>query len=118
MVYKLVAVADAPDSPLRPVAKKSTSKASTGGLKTLSRFPDGREVYALDGTVPEGATPAHVSVVEDGGFQQVASAAEAREHTAREIASLPETARHVTAGKAWRRSELWGSTEGYEGGLS
>jgi nicotinate phosphoribosyltransferase len=72
MVYKLVAVADAPDSPLRPVAKKSTSKASTGGLKTLSRFPDGREVYALDGTVPEGATPAHVSVVEDGGFQQVA----------------------------------------------
>jgi putative nicotinate phosphoribosyltransferase len=107
MVYKLVAVADGPGTPLRPVAKKSASKQSTGGYKTVCRFPDGREVYTLDGTVPAGAVPAHVTVVQDGQFRPVADAAGARAEAARSVASLPDVGRHLTAGHPCRRSEPW-----------
>lgn len=107
MVYKLVAVADGPGGALRPVEKKSADKGSTGGAKTLARFPDGREVYTLDGTVPEGARPAHVTVVEDGRFLAAASSAEARAEAARSVASLSDVARQISAGPAVRRTERW-----------
>ena len=51
LVYKLVAIADAPgaDAPLRPVAKRSPGKATQGGVKLAGRRLDatGRAVGEL-----------------------------------------------------------------------
>ncbi|MBK0332869.1 nicotinate phosphoribosyltransferase [Brachybacterium sp. MASK1Z-5] len=107
MVYKLVAVGDGPGTPLRSVQKLSADKGSTGGAKTASRFPDGREVWTLDGSVPEGASPVHVDVIRDGVPQRVASAEEAREVAAASLASLPARAREISEGQAFRASEQW-----------
>lgn len=110
MVYKLVAVndgigEDGAPTRLRPVAKASADKASVGGSKTVSRFPDGREVWTLDGSVPPGAVPVHIDVARDGAFLPVASAAEAREEAARSLESLPAQARRISSGTAFRISE-------------
>ncbi|WP_152353840.1 nicotinate phosphoribosyltransferase [Brachybacterium subflavum] len=112
MVYKLVAVGDGPGTPLRSVQKLSADKGSTGGAKTVSRFPDGREVWTLDGSVPDGADPVHVDVVRDGIPQPVANAQEAREVAAASLASLPARAREISEGQAFRVSEQWDGGEG------
>lgn len=106
MVYKLVAIEGA-DGSMRPVAKKSASKASTGGDKTLSRFADGREVWTLDGTVPEGARSVHETLVDHGAIieQDRAGTERARERAAAAIAALPVEARKIAHGEAYRTSE-------------
>lgn len=108
MVYKLVAIGQ-DDGELRAVAKKSSSKTSTGGAKTLSRFEDGRDVWTLDGTVPDGAREAHELLVEDGELiaDPAASGERARQTAARALAALPEGARKVAHGEAYRTSEEW-----------
>jgi putative nicotinate phosphoribosyltransferase len=117
MVYKLVAVGDGPGTPLRSVQKLSADKGSTGGAKTVSRFPDGREVWTLDGSVPAGAQPVHVDVIRDGVPQQVPSAEEAREVAAASLASLPARAREISEGQAYRSSEAWEETDDAPGAV-
>ena len=108
LVYKLVEIEDA-DGTMRPVAKRSASKASQGGAKTLARFPDGREVWTLDGTVPDGATPAHEVVVDRGERteQSRRTAAACREHAVSVLAGLPAAARRIAGGEPHRHSEEW-----------
>lgn len=109
MVYKLVAISD-DDGAMRPVAKRSSSKASTGGAKTLSRFADGREVWTLDGTVPDGARPVHEVIVAAGVAQTTDHGTErAREHAAEALAALPGESRRIAHGDAFRTSEEWTS---------
>ncbi|UZN04709.1 nicotinate phosphoribosyltransferase [Cellulomonas sp. S1-8] len=91
MVYKLVAIADAPgpDAPLRPVAKKATSKGSVGGRKVAYRALDHqgnatREVVVvrhLPGA-PETGTgrPLQVPVIRDGHVVHRPTLAEIRAH--------------------------------------
>lgn len=105
MVYKLVAVSDAPGGPLRPVAKTSAEKTSVGGRKTLARFPDGREVYTLDGTIPAGATAAQELLVDGGRTVGAESLEVVRERAVRTLAELPDVARRISAGPAHRMSE-------------
>ncbi|UYG15921.1 nicotinate phosphoribosyltransferase [Brachybacterium huguangmaarense] len=108
MVYKLVAIEGA-DGSMRSVAKKSTSKTSTGGDKTVSRFEDGREVWTLDGTVPDGATGVHETLVDHGDFlaQDRAGTERARQRAAAAIAALPPRAAKIAHGEAFRTSEEW-----------
>lgn len=110
MVYKLVAIEDA-DGSMRAVAKRSSSKTSTGGDKTLSRFPDGREVWTLDGAVPDGATPVHETLVDHGEIldQELAGTQRARERAAAVLAALPAEAARTAQGEPYRTSEEWTS---------
>lgn len=91
MVYKLVAIADAPgpDAPLRPVAKTATSKGSVGGRKVAYRALDHqghatREVVVLrhlpgaTQSVPGRAL--QVPVVRDGHVVHAPTLAEIRAH--------------------------------------
>lgn len=118
MVYKLVAIDDG-SGVLHPVAKKSRDKSSIGGAKTVSRFPDGREVSTLDGSVPNGAQPVHEVLVDAGEVQRREPGhgeREARERAARVLASLPEPALRLTEGQPFRTSELWQSDPAADGG--
>jgi nicotinate phosphoribosyltransferase len=105
MVYKLVAVADSPDGPLRPVAKKSHDKISVGGRKTPYRRFDGHvlvaEGYRTDGTVPYEAVPGHLPLVRGGEIVHTPSLEEVRDHATRALASLPAPAHAVAAGTAY-----------------
>lgn len=100
MVYKLVAVADSPDGPLRPVAKASASKSSVGGRKTAYRRADGREFFTLDGTIPEDAAPTQLHVVAGGEVVHRPSEAQVRELAAATLAALPESTRRIADGTA------------------
>ncbi len=86
MVYKLVAVADSPDGPLRPVAKKSHDKISVGGRKTPYRRYDGdllvAEGYRTDGRVPDGAVAVQVPLVRGGEVVHAPTLDEVRDHAA------------------------------------
>lgn len=108
MVYKLVAI-EGPDGAMRSVAKRSSAKTSTGGDKTLSRFPDGREVWTLDGTVPAGAAPVHETLIDHGEPipQDRAGTARARERAAAVLAALPAEAARTAHGDPYRSSEEW-----------
>lgn len=108
MVYKLVAI-EGDDGAMRPVAKRSSAKTSTGGTKTLSRFPDGREVWTLDGSIPPGATEAHEVLVEDGRVhvREQAGTERARERAATALGSLPARAAKIAHGAPYRSSEEW-----------
>ena len=77
MIYKLVAVAEGPESnaPLRPVEKRSIAKETIGGRKTAWRALDAagfvrQEVLVVGGDgrnrLPAGAVPIQVSLVENG----------------------------------------------------
>lgn len=103
-VYKLVAVADdpGPDAPLRPVAKRSTGKASNGGRKTVHRHGDGTEHWTLDGTVPPGTSPVLVPAVRAGRVVHRPTLDQVRAHAADQLASLPHEARAVSDGPAHR----------------
>ena len=64
MVYKLVAIADAPgdDAPLRPVAKRSKNKASVGGRKRAYRGLDNHGHAAAEHVVTRFVADAHENV--------------------------------------------------------
>jgi nicotinate phosphoribosyltransferase len=100
-VYKLVAIAesDEPDAPLRPVAKKSTGKATVGGRKWAARLPDGEELRLTPDGFPAGAR-----------MLQAPLAAEdveaARQRCAASLAELPENARRLAAGEPCWDAEL------------
>ncbi|NLJ53563.1 MAG: nicotinate phosphoribosyltransferase [Intrasporangiaceae bacterium] len=100
MVYKLVAVSDAPGGPLRSVAKASKSKASVGGFKTAYRYPDGREFFSLDGEVPEGAEPLQHHLVRAGEIMPQRSLDDTRARVAHILAGLPDQLRQVSHGTA------------------
>lgn len=104
MVYKLVAVGDAPGAPLRPVAKRSADKASIGGAKTpYRRHDDGvlaAEWFRTDGepeTDPE-ARPVRVPVVRAGATVHAPTLEEIRTHCREALASLPPQATAITGG--------------------
>ncbi|MBO0899399.1 nicotinate phosphoribosyltransferase [Cellulomonas sp. zg-ZUI22] len=91
MVYKLVAIADEPGpyAPMRPVAKKATSKGSVGGRKVAYRALDHqghatREVVVvrhLPGAPETGLGRAlQVAVIRDGHVVHRPSLAEIRAH--------------------------------------
>lgn len=104
MVYKLVAVADSADGPLRPVSKKSKDKVSVGGHKTAWRKYDDagllvRETFTIPGDpAPAGAYPAQVPVMKDGVAVHAPSTEEIRAHTAAALRRLPPEALAVAAG--------------------
>lgn len=100
MVYKLVAVSDGPGRPLRSVAKTSSAKISLGGRKTAYRYPDGRECFTVDGSIPPGATPTQVHVVAGGEVVHRPSESEARDRAAATLAALPQAQRKISNGTA------------------
>lgn len=102
MVYKLVAVADSPGGALRPVAKSSENKASIGGRKTAYRYPDGRERFSLDGSIPQGAEPLQHHVVQAGAIAQQPTLEETRTFVAGRLADLPGEVRQVSHGTAYQ----------------
>ncbi len=116
MVYKLVAVADTPDGPPHPVAKRSHDKISVGGRKTAYRRYDGdvlvAEGYRTDGRVPDGAVPVHVPLVRAGELVHTPSLAEVREHAAAALAALPASALAVAAGPPYLTATHDGPEEG------
>ncbi len=117
MVYKLVAVGFEPGGPLHAVAKKSHDKISVGGGKTAWRTHDAdgrvtREWYRVDGLTEPGATPVQVPVVRGGRLVHDPPLAEVRTHCAAALATLPEAARSVSAGRPYLTATLEGETDG------
>ena len=111
LVYKLVAVADAPgpDAPQRPVAKTSEGKGHRGGRKVATRVldADGRAVeerVLAPGEVPPPLPDAHderglqVPYVIDGEPVRPSSPDAARAHHASAKAELPVEALRLDAG--------------------
>ncbi len=97
-VYKLVAIADtdAPDAPLRPVAKNSAGKTTRGGRKWAWRTSDGREVLRTTPEPPPGSTPLQAPLTT---YDDVRGA---RTTCAAALAALPDEARDLTSGEpAW-----------------
>ncbi|GAA4824394.1 nicotinate phosphoribosyltransferase [Nocardioides caeni] len=104
MVYKLVAIADAPGAPLRPVAKKSKDKASVGGRKHPFREYDANghlvaEYFVTGDAHPSpGSRPAQVPLVRGGRTVHHPTLTAVRTHAATSLATLPPEARTVAAG--------------------
>ncbi|WP_269211665.1 nicotinate phosphoribosyltransferase [Nocardioides sp. cx-169] len=99
MVYKLVAVADSPDGELRPVAKKSAAKASTGGRKAVRRtYEDGMLVAETFALGEPGPGSVQVPLVRDGKVVHEPTLDEVRAHAASVLASLPRDALGVSHG--------------------
>lgn len=115
MVYKLVAVADSPDGPLRPVAKKSHDKVSVGGRKAVTRtYADGvlvAEHYTTDAPPPAGE-PVQVAAVRAGEIVHAPALDEVREHCSRARATLPPEALAITGGGAYLKAQPVPATEG------
>jgi putative nicotinate phosphoribosyltransferase len=104
MVYKLVAVGDAPGGLLRPVSKKSKDKVSVGGHKTAWREYDDagllvRESFTVPGA-PErpGAQPVQIPVMHGGVKVHTPGTEEIRAYTAASLRRLPAEALSVAAG--------------------
>ncbi|MDO5502298.1 MAG: nicotinate phosphoribosyltransferase [Actinomycetia bacterium] len=102
MVYKLVAVAHAPGGELTSVAKASENKGSIGGEKTAYRYPDGREHFRLDGTVPDGAEPLQHHVVRGGAIAARPTLEASRAFVAERLTTLPAEVRQVAHGSAYQ----------------
>jgi nicotinate phosphoribosyltransferase len=99
MVYKLVAVADSPDGELRPVAKKSAAKASSGGRKAVRRTYDGGVLVGETFSLGEpGPGSVQVPLVRDGKVVHEPTLDEVRAHAASALASLPREALGVSHG--------------------
>ncbi|WP_312855989.1 nicotinate phosphoribosyltransferase [Nocardioides stalactiti] len=104
MVYKLVAVSDSPDGPLRAVSKKSKDKVSVGGHKTAWRTYDddgvvAREFFTVPGDPePDGAERVQVPVVRNGTTVHAPGTPEVRAFAAAALQRLPHDARAVAAG--------------------
>ncbi|EST20944.1 nicotinate phosphoribosyltransferase [Streptomycetaceae bacterium MP113-05] len=108
MVYKLVARADgdAPDAPLRPVAKKSTGgKTSIGGSKWAARPQDTTGVPEAErigtGPVPDELTDSLIAVpLVLGGVAVGREPLDAaRDRHRRTLASLPVSATQLSRGE-------------------
>ncbi|MPQ97775.1 nicotinate phosphoribosyltransferase [Modestobacter sp. I12A-02628] len=103
MVYKLVAIADSPDGPLRPVAKKAAGKVSAGGRKTAYRVHDEHGTAVTEGFVLGDAgelpgRPLQLVVAEAGRTLHNPTLRQVREHHAAAVAALPAEARLLTDG--------------------
>lgn len=106
MVYKLVAVADRVDGPLRPVAKKAVGKRSAGGRKHVVREHDGTTLVAERMTLtPVDASP-QLPLVRGGAVVHRPTLTEVRQQAAAALASLPPTAREVAAGAPYLTVEM------------
>nr|WP_321164037.1 MULTISPECIES: nicotinate phosphoribosyltransferase [unclassified Nocardioides] len=108
MVYKLVAIADAPGEPMRPVAKKSQDKASVGGHKTAFREYDDQgllvaEFVTRDGDPAPGpaARPVQVPLIRAGAVVHTPTLDEVRAFAAAALATLPADVRGVAAGPSY-----------------
>lgn len=108
MVYKLVAIADAPGEPLRPVAKKSQDKASVGGHKTAFREYDDNGILVAEFTTRDGdpapdadARPVQVPLIRDGVVVHTPTLDEIRTFAAAALATLPTDVRGVAAGPSY-----------------
>jgi nicotinate phosphoribosyltransferase len=108
-VFKLVAraLADEPDAPLRPVAKRSTGKPSKGGRKwaVRRRGDTGRATaeVVLVGAPPEARSsdrPLVVPLVRGGAVVVPGSLAAAREQWRTARGELPPTALRLSRGEA------------------
>ncbi|MDT7544318.1 MAG: nicotinate phosphoribosyltransferase [Actinomycetota bacterium] len=100
-VYKLVAIADSddPEAPLRPVAKKSTGKATVGGRKWAARLPDGEQVRLEPDGFPEGARLLQQPLAGE-------DVEAARKRCATSLAELPADARRLAKGEPCWAAEL------------
>lgn len=105
MVYKLVAVSDSPDGELRPVAKRSSSKVSVGGRKTVYRYEDGVERYSLDGSVPSQSELVQQEVMRGGEIVADISLEAARLRAAASLRGLGPNDRLVEDGSPWQSSQ-------------
>ena len=110
MVYKLVAVADSVDGPLRPVAKTSHDKLSVGGHKTAYRAYDDdgvlvREWYRTDGQDP-GCVPVQVAAIRGGRIVHAPTIGEVRDHCAVALATLPPAAHGVSSAEPYLSATL------------
>ncbi|MEO9325229.1 nicotinate phosphoribosyltransferase [Nocardioides sp. C4-1] len=117
MVYKLVAVADSVDGPLRPVAKKSHDKVSVGGRKRAFREHDAdglvvREWFTTDDDATVSGTPMQVAVVRAGEVVHSPTLDQVRDHCAAALATLPQSAQAITGGAAHLKVEPVPATEG------
>ncbi len=110
MVYKLVAIADGPDLPMRPVAKKSKDKTSVGGRKHAFREYDANGLLVAEwltrDTVPSGATPVQVPLIRAGKIVHRPTLPEVRAFATATLSSLPAEARTVAAGPAYLTATL------------
>lgn len=121
-VYKLAAVADDddPDSPLRPVAKRSPAKVSHGGRKRAWRLLDGdglavgEDLHVVDEPFRshrERSDPhrrdLQVLVVAGGERRHAPTNDEIRAHHRRALEELPLRNRQINAGEAaWKVRHL------------
>ena len=108
MVYKLVAVADSPDGPLRAgrqeVARQDLGRRSQDGApRPRRRVPHPRVVHAGRGRRSPGSRPGAVQVpaVRGGRVVHSPTLEEVREHCRTSLAGLPEAALQVSAGPAY-----------------
>jgi nicotinate phosphoribosyltransferase len=109
-VYKLVARATGPDTPLLPVAKGGGRKATLGGRKAAARRIEGgvavAEVLHPWGTdAPAACRPLQVAVMAGGEVLHRPSLDEIRAHHATVRAELPPEALLVEAGTAFAPTE-------------
>ncbi|GAA3541623.1 nicotinate phosphoribosyltransferase [Nocardioides daeguensis] len=113
MVYKLVAIADAPGEPLRSVAKKSKDKGSVGGRKHAFREYDAGGTLLAEWFTGQdaprpgpGARPVQVALVRAGEVVHRPPLTEVRAFAAATLATLPADARTVAAGPAYLTATL------------
>lgn len=113
MVYKLVAIADAPGEPLRSVAKKSKDKGSVGGRKHAFREYDASGALVAEWFTGQdapppgpGARPVQVALIRAGEVVHRPTLAEVRDFAAATLATLPADARTVAAGPAYLTTTL------------
>lgn len=112
-VYKLVEV-EGPDGTMRPVAKKSKNKASTGGRKYVTRAYGSRmalvsetfsasplNAVADDGQTYGLATPQRRYVVNGRIIDTANAVADARIECSNALASLPADVLDITSGDAY-----------------
>ncbi|MCA1712533.1 MAG: nicotinate phosphoribosyltransferase [Actinobacteria bacterium] len=101
LVYKLVAIAgsDEPDAPLRPVAKRSTGKASIGGRKWAARVDGGERLRLTTDGFPAGARMLQGPLGKD-------DVEAARDRCAASLAELPEDARRLARGEPCWTAQL------------
>ena len=101
LVYKLVAVGDAPGGPLRPVTKRAPDKPSLGGRKaTRRRYDDGvlvEETFTIDDSTDDTV---EVALLRAGEVVHSPTLDDVRRHAAASLASLPAEAHRLDDGPA------------------
>ena len=113
LVYKLVAVGDSAGGALRPVAKTSADKASSGGRKRVHRtYGDGlllAETLSVDEARDSGGPPVttgvQVPLVRGGRIVHAPTLEEVRHHAAASLAALPGSATDVSSGPPYLHAD-------------